>query len=52
MFGKNASLREAVAGWGNHVVLYHGSGTYTRYAHLALSSIKAKVGDRMATSGT
>lgn len=47
MFGKNASLREAGAGWGNHVVLYHGNGIYTRYAHLAPNSIKAKIGDRM-----
>lgn len=48
MFGKNKSLREAGAGWGNHVVLYHGNGIYTRYAHLAPGSIKAKVGDKMA----
>ncbi|HAE37244.1 MAG TPA: hypothetical protein DCG57_01245 [Candidatus Riflebacteria bacterium] len=47
MFGKNASLREAGSGWGNHVVLYHGNGIYTRYAHLAPGSIKAKVGDKM-----
>jgi murein DD-endopeptidase MepM/ murein hydrolase activator NlpD len=47
MFGKNASLREAGAGWGNHVVLYHGNGIYTRYAHLAPGSIRAKVGDKM-----
>jgi len=47
MFAHNNSLREAGAGWGNHVVLYHGNGIYTRYAHLAPGSIKAKVGDKM-----
>lgn len=45
MFAHNTSLREAGAGWGNHVVLYHGNGIYTRYAHLAPGSGKAKVGD-------
>lgn len=45
MFGKNQSLREAGAGWGNHVVIYHGNGIYTRYAHLAPGSVKARVGD-------
>lgn len=47
MFAHNTSLREAGAGWGNHLVLYHGNGIYTRYAHLAPGSIKARVGDRM-----
>ncbi len=47
MFAKNQSLREAGAGWGNHLVLYHGNGIYTRYAHLAPGSIKARVGDKM-----
>ncbi len=47
MFGKNKSLREAGAGWGNHVVLYHGNGIYTRYAHLAPGTVKARVGDKM-----
>ncbi len=47
MFAHNNSLREAGAGWGNHVVLYHGNGIYTRYAHLAPGSVKAKVGDKM-----
>lgn len=48
MFKHNTSLREAGSGWGNHVVLYHGNGIYTRYAHLAPGSTKAKVGDKMA----
>ncbi|MDN5278586.1 MAG: hypothetical protein PWR01_2551, partial [Clostridiales bacterium] len=37
----------AGAGWGNHVVLYHGNGVYTRYAHLAPGSIKLRPGDRV-----
>ena len=44
MFKHNTSLREAGAGWGNHVVLYHGNGVYTRYAHLAPGSVKLRVG--------
>jgi murein DD-endopeptidase MepM/ murein hydrolase activator NlpD len=47
MFSRNGSAREAGSGWGNHVVLYHGNGVYTRYAHLAPNSIKAKVGDQV-----
>lgn len=47
MFKHNTSLREAGAGWGNHVVLYHGNGVYTRYAHLAPDSIKLRVGARV-----
>jgi murein DD-endopeptidase MepM/ murein hydrolase activator NlpD len=44
-FSHNTSLREAGAGWGNHVVIHHGKGIYTRYAHLAPKSIKLRVGD-------
>ncbi|HOT30106.1 MAG TPA: M23 family metallopeptidase [Candidatus Ozemobacteraceae bacterium] len=45
MFQHNTSLREAGAGWGNHVVVYHGNGIYTRYAHLAPGTVTCKVGD-------
>ena len=45
MFQHNTSLREAGAGWGNHVVIAHGNGVYTRYAHLAPGSVKLRVGD-------
>jgi murein DD-endopeptidase MepM/ murein hydrolase activator NlpD len=48
MFTRNTQLREAGAGWGNHVVLYHGKGIYTRYAHLAPGSIRLKPGDKVA----
>ncbi|MFZ2957660.1 MAG: M23 family metallopeptidase [Candidatus Ozemobacteraceae bacterium] len=47
LFSSNTSLREAGAGWGNHVVLYHGNGIYTRYAHLIPGTIKAKPGERV-----
>ncbi len=47
LFTPNKSLREAGAGWGNHVVIYHGNGIYTRYAHLAPGSIRARPGDRV-----
>jgi hypothetical protein len=44
LFSHNNFNRECGAGWGNHVVVKHGS-VYTRYAHLRHSSIKVKVGD-------
>ncbi len=58
MFSRNTSLREAGAGWGNHVVIYHGPtgfdargneqyALFTRYAHLAPGSITLKPGDRV-----
>jgi len=45
VFTRNLSLRECGAGWGNHVVINHGNGIYTRYAHLKPSSITVSVGD-------
>lgn len=49
MFTRNTALREAGAGWGNHVVVLHGEfvnpmngvkyGFYTRYAHLAPGTV-------------
>jgi murein DD-endopeptidase MepM/ murein hydrolase activator NlpD len=47
MFCHNTWLRECGAGWGNHVVIYHGSGVYTRYAHLKPSSVIVEVGDQV-----
>jgi len=43
-FGHNDSARECGSGWGNHVVVAHGSGLYTRYAHLAEDDIDVEVG--------
>lgn len=57
MFTKNTKLREAGAGWGNHVVIRHGDasdpktgeryGVYTRYAHLVPGTVKLVPGDRV-----
>jgi murein DD-endopeptidase MepM/ murein hydrolase activator NlpD len=47
MFTRNLSLRECGAGWGNHVVIQHEGGFYTRYAHLKPASIKVSVGDTL-----
>jgi murein DD-endopeptidase MepM/ murein hydrolase activator NlpD len=43
----NDTRRDKVCGngWGNHVVIDHGSSVYTRYAHL--QSFTVKVGDRV-----
>lgn len=45
VFSHNNSNRECGAGWGNHVVVKHGSNVYTRYAHLTNNSAHVKVGD-------
>jgi murein DD-endopeptidase MepM/ murein hydrolase activator NlpD len=44
-FGKNRSARECGSGWGNHVVVHHGGGIYTRYAHLDPDGVGVGVGD-------
>ena len=44
-FGTNLAKRECGAGWGNHVVIYHGEDAFTRYAHLLDGSIRVNVGD-------
>ena len=48
VFSKNTLLRECGAGWGNHVVLSHGAGIYTRYAHLKPDAVEVVVGDVLA----
>lgn len=47
MFGPNRQRRECGAGWGNHVVVDHGDGVFSRYAHLAPRVIPVRVGDRV-----
>lgn len=47
MFNQNLFLRECGAGWGNHVVILHGWGIFTRYAHLAPNSVSVEVGQRV-----
>jgi murein DD-endopeptidase MepM/ murein hydrolase activator NlpD len=44
-FSHNYSLRECGAGWGNHVVIHHGGGIYTRYAHLKPATTLVQAGD-------
>lgn len=44
-FSSNRSSRECGAGWGNHVVVDHGGGLYTRYAHLDGDAVWVEVGD-------
>ena|GEM_PF-1162083 len=45
LFEPNQSLRECGAGWGNHVVIDHGAGAFTRYAHLDPIDVDVLVGD-------
>jgi murein DD-endopeptidase MepM/ murein hydrolase activator NlpD len=52
LFGPNRQLRECGAGWGNHVVIDHGGGLLTRYAHLVAASIPVRVGDRVTAGET
>jgi murein DD-endopeptidase MepM/ murein hydrolase activator NlpD len=44
-FSRNTSLRECGSGWGNHVVVDHGGGALSRYAHLADGQVFVEVGD-------
>ncbi|MBS2211924.1 M23 family metallopeptidase [Carboxylicivirga mesophila] len=44
LFAHNNYSRECGAGWGNHVVIKHGS-IYSRYAHLRKGTVQVKVGD-------
>ena len=44
-FGVNRIGRECGAGWGNHVVIDHGNGIHSRYAHLADEDILVRTGD-------
>ena len=45
LFDRNLDGRECGAGWGDHVVIDHGDGVFTRYAHLAPGSVQVRVGD-------
>ncbi|MCO4771739.1 MAG: M23 family metallopeptidase [Deltaproteobacteria bacterium] len=47
-FGHNDSHRECGGGWGNHVVVDHGEGVFTRYAHLAEDDIEVTVGETVS----
>jgi hypothetical protein len=43
-FGHNDAGRECGSGWGNHVVIDHGDGLFTRYGHLAPDDVDVVVG--------
>jgi murein DD-endopeptidase MepM/ murein hydrolase activator NlpD len=47
-FAPNQDLRECGSGWGNHVVVDHGGGVFTRAAHLRPDSVSVRVGDVVA----
>lgn len=43
-FGPNDALRECGSGWGNHVVIDHGGGLFSRYGHLAAEDVRVTAG--------
>lgn len=42
-FGFNEKLHNCGGGWGNHIVLLHPNGLFTRYAHLYPDTIQVRV---------
>jgi murein DD-endopeptidase MepM/ murein hydrolase activator NlpD len=46
-FNRNTNIAECGAGWGNHIVIKHTRGLYTRYAHLRADSIFSLVGEKI-----
>ena len=44
-FEHNEALRECGSGWGNHVVVEHAPGLFTRYGHLDPDDVQVRVGD-------
>ncbi|MEE3719889.1 M23 family metallopeptidase [Tumidithrix elongata RA019] len=47
LFEPNTEERECGAGWGNHVVILHPNGLFTRYAHLAPDTIQITVSQQI-----
>jgi murein DD-endopeptidase MepM/ murein hydrolase activator NlpD len=47
LFEPNSSRRDCGGDWGNHIVLRHPNGLFTRYAHLYPDSIQVKVGQKI-----
>jgi len=47
LFNSNAENRECGSGWGNHVVLDHGNGIHTRYAHISPGTLEVLVGQQV-----
>ncbi|WP_271253426.1 M23 family metallopeptidase [Pseudanabaena sp. Chao 1811] len=46
-FEPNSLHRDCGGDWGNHIVIRHPNGLFTRYAHLYPDSIQVKVGQRI-----
>lgn len=49
VFQSNTALRECGSGWGNHVIVEHSLGLFTRYAHLAPETVTSQVGQSVAS---
>ena len=47
VFERNLQLRECGSGWGNHVIIDHGDGLFSRYAHLDPDGVRVQVGDEV-----
>jgi len=47
LFEPNSSQRDCGGDWGNHIVLRHPNGLFTRYAHLYPDSVQVKVGQKI-----
>jgi murein DD-endopeptidase MepM/ murein hydrolase activator NlpD len=52
LFAENTEQRHCGGDWGNHVVLLHPNGLFTRYAHLHPDSIQVHVGQRVQKGET
>jgi murein DD-endopeptidase MepM/ murein hydrolase activator NlpD len=46
-FSDNTMLRECGAGWGNHLVIDHGSNIYSRYGHMRFDGVYKRVGEKV-----
>ncbi|WGS74148.1 M23 family metallopeptidase [Pseudanabaena galeata] len=46
-FAPNSLQRDCGSDWGNHIVIRHPNGLFTRYAHLYPNSIQVKVGQKI-----
>ena len=46
-FSDNTILRECGAGWGNHLVIDHGSNIYSRYGHMRFDGVYRRVGEKV-----
>ncbi|GBO53541.1 peptidase, M23/M37 family [Pseudanabaena sp. lw0831] len=46
-FGFNEKSHNCGGGWGNHIVILHPNGLFTRYAHLYPDTIQVQVGQKV-----